>query len=100
LFLCIVAQEEVAAMKINEIGRLNAVRTYQKQHDPRAGGKGAVKRRDEVRISAEAQQLLFDSRIGGAERAEKIDRLKQSVSTGMYYVDAGKIADKLWPYLQ
>jgi negative regulator of flagellin synthesis FlgM len=94
------AEEEVAAMKINEIGRLSAVRTYQQQQETRAGGKGAVKRRDEVRISAEAQQLLSDSRLTGAERAEKIDRLKESVSTGTYYVDAGKIADKLWPYLQ
>jgi len=87
-------------MKINEVGRLSAVRTYQAQQEARAGGKGAVKRRDEVRISAEAQQLLSDSRLFGAERAEKIGRLKQSVSTGTYYVDAGKIADKLWPYLQ
>ena len=99
-FCVIVAQEEVAIMKIHEIGRLSAVRTYQTQQDARAGGKGAVKRRDEVQISAEAQQLLWDSRLTGAERAEKIDRLKQSVSTGTYYVDAGKIADKLWPYLQ
>jgi negative regulator of flagellin synthesis FlgM len=87
-------------MKINEIGRLNAVRTYQKQQDARVGGKGALKRRDEVMISTEAQQLFSDSRLFGAERAEKINRLKQSVSTGTYYVDAGKIADKLWPYLQ
>jgi len=90
----------VAAMKINEIGRLNAVRTYQKHQDTRSDGKGALKRRDEVRISPEAQQLLSDSRIFGAERAEKISRLKESVSTGTYYVDAGKIADKLWPYLK
>lgn len=87
-------------MKINEIGRLSAVRTYQKQQETRAGGIGAVNRRDEVRISAEAQQLLSDSRLTGFERAEKIGRLKESVSTGTYYVDAGKIADKLWPYLQ
>ncbi|OUM94968.1 MAG: flagellar biosynthesis anti-sigma factor FlgM [Thermobacillus sp. ZCTH02-B1] len=87
-------------MKIYEIGRLSAVRTYQKQQDANAGGKGAVKRRDEVQISAEAQQLFSDSRLFGAERAEKINRLKQSVATGTYYVDAGKIADKLWPYLK
>jgi flagellar biosynthesis anti-sigma factor FlgM len=92
--------EEVAAMKINEIGRVNAVWTYQMQQETRAGSKGAVNRRDEVRISAEAQQLLSDSRILGAERAERINELKRSVSTGTYYVDAGKIADKLWPYLK
>lgn len=87
-------------MKINEIGRINAVRTYQKQQDARTGSTSALNRKDEVRISAEAQQLLTDSRIFGAERAERIGELKQSVSTGTYYVDAGKIADKLWPYLQ
>jgi negative regulator of flagellin synthesis FlgM len=87
-------------MKINEIGRLSAVRTYQQQQETRAGSKGAVKRKDEVRISAEAQQLLSDSRIMGAERAQRIGELKQSVSTGTYHVDAGKIAKKLWPYLK
>ena len=36
----------------------------------------------------------------GAERAQRIGELKQSVSTGTYHVDAGKIAEKLWPYLK
>lgn len=87
-------------MKINEVGRVSALNTYQKQQEARIGNKGAAKRKDEVQISAAAQQMLTDSRIGGAERAERVGELKESVATGTYHVDAGKLAEKLLPYLR
>ncbi len=85
-------------MKINEPGRISAVNSYQKQQqDKRAGQSGMTRRKDEVQISAEAHKLLTSSRVNNPER---IDELKQSVSTGSYHVDAGKIAEKLLPYLR
>lgn len=87
-------------MKINEPGRISAVNSYQKQQEKRTGTAGMTRRKDEVQISAEAQQLLTSSRVNNPERGERIDELKQSVSTGSYHVDAGKIAEKLLPYLR
>jgi negative regulator of flagellin synthesis FlgM len=88
-------------MKINEPGRISAVNSYQKQQqDKRAGLSGMTRRKDEVQISAEAHKLLTSSRVNNPEHAERIDELKQSVSTGSYHVDAGKIAEKLLPYLR
>jgi negative regulator of flagellin synthesis FlgM len=84
-------------MKINEPGRISAVNSYQKQQDKRTGQSGMTRRKDEVQISAEAHKLLTSSRVNNPER---IDELKQSVSTGSYHVDAGKIAEKLLPYLR
>jgi negative regulator of flagellin synthesis FlgM len=31
---------------------------------------------------------------------QRIDELKDAVSTGTYHVDARKIAEKLWPFLK
>jgi len=87
-------------MKINEPGRISAVNSYQKQQGNRTGQAGIAKRKDEVQISAEAHKLLTSSRVNNPERGERIDELKQSVSTGSYHVDAGKIAEKLLPYLK
>ncbi|EXX88234.1 flagellar synthesis anti-sigma-D factor [Paenibacillus darwinianus] len=87
-------------MKINHTNRIGAVNSYQKQNEHRADGTAGKKRRDEVQISAEAKELLSYSRMNEAERAGRVEQLKQSVSTGNYQVDAGKIADKLLPYLK
>ncbi|WP_371748142.1 flagellar biosynthesis anti-sigma factor FlgM [Paenibacillus nuruki] len=35
-----------------------------------------------------------------AERAQKIQSLKEQVSSGTYNVDAGALADKLLPFLK
>jgi len=57
--------------------------------------------KDQVSISNEAQEMLeAKMRSGTPERAQKIEDLKQQVSTGTYHVDAGKIAEKLLPYFK
>jgi negative regulator of flagellin synthesis FlgM len=86
-------------MKINDVNRAGMVNPYRNQmsstHVNQLGKK--EKSRDNVEFSNEARRLL--EAAGDPERAAKIERLKESVQTGTYYVDAGKIAEKLLPYL-
>jgi len=86
-------------MKINETQRIGAVNPYQKQSEQRTGNAGRKRQTDEVQISAEAQEMLSYSRTNQTDKSKRIDQLKQEVSTGNYHVDAGKIAEKLLPYL-
>ena len=87
-------------MKINHTQRINAVNPYQKQNDQQTAGLSRKRKTDEVQISAEAQGLLSDSRVNDPERAKRIDDLKNSVSSGTYHVESGKIAEKLMPYFK
>lgn len=90
-------------MKINETGRINAINTYQRSADAqRQEQMKKSTRKDEVSISDEAIQLLQAQNTGktDAERAIKIDSLKQQVSAGTYQVDAAKLAEKLAPYFK
>ncbi|UVI29899.1 flagellar biosynthesis anti-sigma factor FlgM [Paenibacillus spongiae] len=87
-------------MKINEPQRIGAVNPYQKHNEHRTGEMGRKRKTDEVQISAEAQEMLSYSRVNNAERTKRIEELKQEVSTGTYHVDAGKIAEKVWPFLK
>ncbi|QHW32589.1 flagellar biosynthesis anti-sigma factor FlgM [Paenibacillus rhizovicinus] len=87
-------------MKINQSQRIGAVNPYQKQNDQQTGGLDRKRKRDEVQISAEAQEMLSYSRVNDPERAKRIDELKESVSSGTYQVDAGKLAEKLLPYFK
>ncbi|WP_274362503.1 flagellar biosynthesis anti-sigma factor FlgM [Paenibacillus thermotolerans] len=89
-------------MKINESGRitsLNAYRNNVSARDSKVAGKSSSAR-DGVQISAEAKELLEAQRNSGAERAERIQELKAQVQSGTYHVDAGRIAEKLLPYLK
>lgn len=87
-------------MKINESNRIGGANPYSKQAEFRAEGAKKAKQKDEVQISAEAKEMLTTSKLGGAERAERLNELKESVNSGTYHVDAGKIAEKLLPYLK
>lgn len=87
-------------MKINHTQRINAVNPYQKQNDQQAGSLSRKRKTDEVQISAEAQEMLSYSRVNDPERAKRIDDLKESVRSGTYQVESGKIAEKLLPYLK
>ncbi len=87
-------------MKINETNRIGALNPYQKQAESRAGGTGKAKQKDEVQISAAAKEMLTTSKASGADRIEHIEKLKKSVASGTYHVEAGKIAEKLLPYLK
>ena len=87
-------------MKINETNRIGAYNNYQKQMDQRVDSANKKKQKDIVEISAEAKEMLSTSQSNSPERQKRIEELKQSVSAGTYKVDAGKIADKLLPYLK
>ncbi|MBP3966765.1 flagellar biosynthesis anti-sigma factor FlgM [Paenibacillus lignilyticus] len=87
-------------MKINQSHRINAVNPYQKQNEQQANALDRKRKTDKVQISAEAQEMLSSSRVNDTDRAKLIDDLKQSVSTGSYHVESGKIAEKLLPFLK
>ncbi|MEF3311400.1 flagellar biosynthesis anti-sigma factor FlgM [Paenibacillus sp. GYB004] len=89
-------------LKINGIQRIGAANPYAKHEARPTDIKGKREmQKDAVQISPEAQELL-DAK-GTAEaalRSQKLDHLKQSVSTGTYYVEAGHIAEKLFPFIK
>lgn len=85
-------------MKINETQRIGAINQYRRS----GNGTGQdmnmrAKRRDQVEISAEAKEL---HELQGVTNPEKIERLKQSVASGTYYVEARQIAEKLLPFIK
>ncbi|MNC41995.1 Anti-sigma-28 factor, FlgM [compost metagenome] len=83
-------------MKINEPSRVGNVNPYRKTAagNP-ASAASRTSKKDEVRISTEAKELLSSVR-----NPEKLDELKKAVSTGTYQVDAQQVAEKLFPYLK
>ncbi|MEC0171889.1 flagellar biosynthesis anti-sigma factor FlgM [Paenibacillus graminis] len=90
-------------MKINETGRINAINPYQRNAETqRQEQLKKSTRKDEVSISDEAIKLLQAQKSGevDAERASKIESLKQQVSAGTYQVDAAKLAATLAPYFK
>lgn len=87
-------------MKINGVNRIGGVNPYARQDAKPAEWKGKREQsKDEVQISALAQEL-HGAQGTNEVRRQKLDDLKQSVSTGTYYVDARQIAEKLLPYLK
>lgn len=87
-------------MKINETGRVGAVNSYQKQNGQHINATNKKKQTDQVQISSEAKELQSMNLAQSSERAAKVNNLKQQVQTGSYRVEAGKIAEKLLPYLK
>ncbi|WP_138496178.1 flagellar biosynthesis anti-sigma factor FlgM [Paenibacillus pinistramenti] len=87
-------------MKINETGRVGAINSYQRQVDnQRTNDDKKTKRKDEVSISSEAMELLkANDKTAESGNSERIQQLKEQVSSGTYQVEAGKIAEKLAPY--
>lgn len=92
---------EVEILKINETNRIGgATNPYHKQNELRLDDRKQARRKDEVQISAAAKEMLTTSQASSPERRKYIDQLKQSVASGTYHVEAGKIAEKLLPYLK
>ncbi len=87
-------------MKLNEIGRIAGIQKYASGNGHRSEQASPPRRKDEVSISPEAKELLESQRMNQAELAQRLSELKSSVSAGTYSVDAGKLADKLLPYLK
>ncbi|OBZ07904.1 flagellar biosynthesis anti-sigma factor FlgM [Bacillus sp. FJAT-27264] len=90
-------------MKINETGRINAINPYQRSAESqRQEQMKKNSRKDEATFSDEALKLLQaqNSSKVDADRAVKIESLKQQVSAGTYQVDAAKLAEKLAPYFK
>jgi negative regulator of flagellin synthesis FlgM len=92
----------VKTVKINNIQRTGAVNPYRNQQDNKADNTQGVKgnKKDEVQISSEAKKLLGAQNTEFVKREEKIQELKQAVSTGTYHVEANQIAEKILPYLR
>lgn len=82
-------------MKINESLRVGGVNPYRKTANEHHVSAARAGKKDGVEISAEAKELLSSVR-----NPERLEALKQAVSTGTYQVDAGKVAERLWPYIQ
>ncbi|MCY9665111.1 flagellar biosynthesis anti-sigma factor FlgM [Paenibacillus alginolyticus] len=90
-------------MKINDNQRIGAVNPYKKAGDAKfaftTGKKDKPK--DQVEISAEAKELLgVQGSARTEEQAKRIEELKSSVASGTYHVDAGKLVEKILPYLK
>ncbi len=84
-------------MKINGY---NPIQPYQKhvnkvQQDNQA--KTDVKKQDQVEISSEAKNMQSAPRIE-LERSDKVNELKQQVSSGTYKVNPEDVAKKMLAY--
>lgn len=84
-------------MKINDIGRINAVNAYQKTNRVKSTNKTEQKR-DDLQISKAAQEMLKVQKVdvlNAADRAEKVKSIKAQIENGTYNVDAKDIAEKM-----
>jgi negative regulator of flagellin synthesis FlgM len=89
------------AMKINDIGRISAFRSYQQISDQRTGSAAGKRRKDEVAFSQEAMELLKARKgLDDAQRMKRIEQLKAEVSAGTYYVPDHLLAEKLLPFVR
>lgn len=82
-------------MKINDTSRIGNVNPYRKAGNGQSLSSHKTSKKDEVQISAEAKEMLSNVR-----NPEKLEELKQAVSTGTYQVDSQKVAEKLWPFIK
>lgn len=87
-------------MKINDINRINSINKVYNNYSELQKFNKKTAGKDEVHISEEAKQLLESSRAEQTDRSEQIQKLKQEVQAGTYFIDAGKIAEKLLPFFK
>jgi len=87
-------------VKINETQPIGLYKSYSQTAESRVRAGSAGSRKDQVEISDEAKELLGAQGGAGVDRTEKIESLKNQVKAGTYYVDAGKIAEKLLPFFR
>lgn len=89
-------------MKVNDIGRVTGINPYQRNQELRDLHLNKKKHsQDQISISTEAKEMLdAQNRVNDPARAERIEQLKQAVSTGNYHVETEKIVEKLLPYFK
>ncbi|EOS54121.1 MULTISPECIES: flagellar biosynthesis anti-sigma factor FlgM [Paenibacillus] len=89
-------------MKVNDIGRVVGINPYQRNQELRDLHLNKKKQsQDQISISTEAKEMLdAQNRVNDPARAERIEKLKEAVSTGNYHVENEKIVEKLLPYFK
>ncbi|RHW39940.1 flagellar biosynthesis anti-sigma factor FlgM [Lysinibacillus yapensis] len=81
-------------MKITSYG-VNSVNPYNKaQNNVKAAEKKAAVSSDKIEISSAAKEMSVSSTYT-AERAQKIQQLKEQIQSGEYKVNANKVAEDL-----
>lgn len=90
-------------MKINNIPRSGAIHQYRNNQDSKLDNTQGKKekQKDELQISTEAKKLHGAQTLSNSNvNSDKVQQLKESVSSGTYVVEADKIAEKLYPYFK
>jgi len=88
-------------MKINDTQRIGTYRTYQQSMEQRVGNSSGQRRKDEVKFSSEAMELLGARKgVDEADRAQRIEQLKSEVTAGTYRVPDYALAEKLLPFVR
>jgi len=84
-------------VKITSFG-MNSVNPYNKQQKnlKAAESKGAPST-DKIEISSAAKEMSTSSTYS-AERAQKLQKLKEQIQSGEYQVDAQKVAENMLKY--
>lgn len=88
-------------MKINETGRIGGINPYHRGLETRDQQIEKKKHKDQLSISVEAMEMLDAQKLkSDPVRKERIQQLRHEVSTGTYFVESDKIAEKLLPYFK
>lgn len=85
-------------MKITSYG-IHSVNPYTKQQNNLKAANQKATYADKVEISTAAKEMQVSSNYT-AERAEKIEKLKQQIQSGEYKVNARKVAEDMLKYYQ
>ena len=65
--------------------------------DRQQGIQNSSKKKDQLEISYEAQEMQKDNKII-AERKEKVDSIKEKVEAGEYKIDVEQVAQKMYKF--
>ena len=88
--------EEEDPMKINNYG-VRAVQAYNQAQPVKKTQKSGEVATDKIEISPKAKEMQVTSAYS-AERANKVEQLKQDINSGNYKVDAKKVAQNMLNY--
>ena len=83
-------------MKINQIN-LRALQTYNQTRNVKKSEKAQTSFADKLEISKKAKEMQVSSTYE-AERADKVNSLKEDIDSGNYKVDARKVAQDMLNY--